>query len=87
MSPVRLVILAILIYIGYLLIRGSRGNKKNNLHEDTDTMSSSDVLVEDPVCKRLVPKGQACTLKDKNKDVYFCSDACRKAYVPEKDTE
>ncbi len=87
MSPVRLVILAILIYIGYLLIRGSRGNKKNNVHEQTDTTSSSDVLVEDPVCKRLVPKGQAYTLKDKKKDVYFCSDACRRAYGTEKDNE
>ncbi len=84
MSPVRLVILAILIYIGYLLIRGSRGNKKNNVHQQQDKIHSSDVLVEDPVCKRLVPKSQAHTLKDKKKDVYFCSDECRRAYEKEK---
>lgn len=87
MSPVRILIIGLLLYIGYRLIFG--GGKK-----DTDSKSSNgkidgreaveDVLVEDPVCKSLVPKQQAVTHKHDGKTYYFCSEKCCNQFVAEK---
>jgi YHS domain-containing protein len=35
-----------------------------------------DVLVEDPVCKSLVPRNQAVRLKHEGQLYYFCSEKC-----------
>lgn len=92
MSPIRLVILALLIYIGYLLIRGtkktsagSQGRKADQ--ENLDVGSSNDVLVEDPVCKKLVPKSQAISLTQRGETVYFCSEECCRIFVSQKGEE
>ena len=81
----RLVVLAILIYIGYLLIRGGFG-KKNNVARrgDSPHRGGNDVLVEDPVCKKLVPKQQAVTLEHGGETIYFCSEKCCRNFVSEK---
>ncbi len=36
-----------------------------------------DVLVKDPVCGAMVPKGQAVIHRSWGKTTYFCSEACR----------
>jgi YHS domain-containing protein len=43
----------------------------------------ADVLVEDPVCHKLVPKQQAIRLKSKkrNEIIYFCSEECCELFV------
>ncbi len=90
MSPIRLVILAILLYIGYLLIKGGSGNKKKVGDEKNDSEDSSaiaDVLVEDPVCKKLVPRQQAVQLEYKDGLKYFCSQECCDTFVSEKGAE
>ncbi len=88
MSPIRLIIIGILLYIGYLLIKGS-GKKKKNLEGDdkTEPSSLSDVLIEDPICKKLVPRQQAKTLEHEGETIYFCSDECCAKYVSEKGAE
>ncbi len=83
MSPIRLLIIAILIYIGYRLIKGSGGRKKVDDAADTQA-SVSDVLVEDPVCKKLVPREQAVHLQHEGKDIYFCSKQCCSSFVSQK---
>jgi len=89
MSPIRLVIIAILLYIGYLLIKGGSGKKKkSDDNPDLETPADvSDVLVEDPVCKKLVPRQQAISLDHGGEKVYFCSDECCKHFVSEKGAE
>ena len=89
MSPIRLVILAILIYIGYLLIRGGSGKKKKDtIDKDTDTPSGiADVLMEDPVCKKLVPKQQAVQIEHEGETIYFCSDKCCNMFISDKGVE
>jgi len=89
MSPIRLIILAILLYIGYLLIKGSSGKKKNETSDSelNGPSSVSDVLVEDPICKKLVPKQQAVTTQYKDKTVYFCSKECCSTFVSKKGAE
>lgn len=85
MSPIRLVILAILLYIGYLLIRGGSGKKKKKETPETDGPSkTADVLVEDPVCKKLVPKQQAVSLEHRDETIYFCSKKCCNTFISEK---
>jgi YHS domain-containing protein len=85
MSPLKLVVIAILLYLGYRLLisdwKKKRGNnrdeecRKENEPEDEQV---EDVLVEDPVCHKLVPKRQAIRLKQEGKQdyVYFCSEEC-----------
>lgn len=85
MSPIRLIILAILLYIGYLLIRGGSKKSEDDQSETLDGPdNASDVLVEDPVCKKLVPKQQAVTVEHENETVYFCSKECCNTFVSEK---
>ncbi len=84
MSPIKLVVLAILFYIAYrLLTSGKKKDKAENLSASTEQDSApvADVLVEDPVCRKLVPKQQAVRLQHKEKIVYFCSEACCDRFV------
>lgn len=84
MSPLRIVIIAILLYIGYRLITG--GRKKRNSEQDEKPESQSelpvqDVLMEDPVCHSLVPKQQAIHLRHRGSMVYFCSEECCNTFI------
>jgi len=82
MTPVRLVILAILFYIVWKLLSGIGNKKKSN--PDTkppDDGPVQDVLVEDPVCHTLIPKKQAIRLRQNGTTHYFCSDACCDKYT------
>lgn len=74
MSPIRILIIAILFYIGYRLIVG--GKKKKPTRE----IPKNDVLVEDPVCKKLVPKQQAIVYEAAGETHYFCSKKCCNVY-------
>jgi YHS domain-containing protein len=81
-SPIRIIIIAILLYIGYRLIVGG-GKKKtapsakvkegNNIHQN-------DTLEEDPVCKKLVPRQQAIQFEHNGTTHYFCSKKCCNTY-------
>ncbi len=90
MSPLRLAVLAVLIYIGYRLI--TSGWKNRNTHKFRPTESPmdptvTDVLVEDPICRTLVPQKQAVRLQHKDKVVYFCSEKCCDNYIKEHDKQ
>jgi len=81
MYIVRLVILGILFYIAWLLLRGIAGVKKispekrRKKRAETDA-HVEDVLVEDPVCHTLIPKNQAIRLRKNGETYYFCSETC-----------
>ncbi|MGB3210611.1 MAG: YHS domain-containing protein [Desulforhopalus sp.] len=79
MSPLRIIIIAILIYLAYRLITGGfnkppavRGRQKKPMKE----MPVSDTLEEDPVCKKLVPRQQAVEYEHQGEKHYFCSKEC-----------
>lgn len=82
MSPLRIIIIAILIYLAYRLIVGGRktptggGDKVKTERE----MPISDTLEEDPVCKKLVPRAQAVQLDLNGTTHYFCSRECCKTF-------
>ncbi len=89
MSPVKLIVIGILLYIGYLLIKGSVGKSKKNKQngEINGPSKVSDVLVEDPVCKKLVPRQQAITAEHEGKTIYFCSKECCNTFAIAKGAE
>ncbi|MBM9613693.1 YHS domain-containing protein [Desulfobulbus rhabdoformis] len=78
MTPLRLLILAILFYIGWRMLRRSLSNNSQQSvpPEPPPEEDPQDVLVEDPVCHVLIPKHQALRLRQDGKTYYFCSERC-----------
>ncbi len=81
MSPQRLLILAVLLYIAWRLIRNLIREKIAHEAEKQQKKKKKgaaveDILVEDPVCHTLIPKHQAIRLRQEGKTYYFCSDRC-----------
>lgn len=84
MNPLRIVIIAVLVYIGYRLLtsgKKSSGAQRGEQPDDAAEPRVSDVLMEDPVCHKLVPKHQAVRLRHQGETVYFCSDACCEEFI------
>lgn len=89
MSPIRILIIAALLYIAYRLIFGGKKSSKIASADNADDVYTQqqtieDVLVEDPVCHNLVPKQQAVRLEHNNEEIYFCSEKCCRQFVEEK---
>ncbi len=84
LALLRLFVIAVLIYIAFYLIFGKKKKKKLEEGRPEKKESVSDVLKEDPVCHKLVPKGQAVRLREKGKTVYFCSEECCEKYELDK---
>ena len=81
MMVIRLVVLAVLVYIAWILLRGIQGKKNPGAQDRPDGETGGDAnvqdtLMEDPVCHRLVPKHQAIRLRKDGQTYYFCSDEC-----------
>lgn len=81
MSPIRILILAVLFYLLYRLLTGGTKRVKKTNNSRTN---SHDVLVEDPICKVCVPKKQAVVLDEDGKTIYFCSPECREKFIATK---
>ena len=89
MTPLRLVIIGILLYILYRLLIGPK-KKQEEVQENGPASSEGavqDVLAEDPVCHTYIPKGQAVQLHHDKKMYYFCSDKCCEMFLKEKGAE
>lgn len=87
MGPVRILILAVLLYIGYRLIMKNFSKPDNEKESGKGTTKGgkiTDVLVEDPICHKLVPKQQAVELEMEGETQYFCSQECCDTYRSEK---
>lgn len=82
MGPLRILILAVLFYLGYRLIKANfikSDDEKKDDQQDEEVRKGgaiTDVLIEDPVCHKLVPKQQAYTLEAEDGAHYFCSKEC-----------
>ena len=92
MGPLRILILVGLLYIGYRLImrsinKGSGTKDEQKRPPAGEPERITDVLVEDPVCHKLVPKQQAIQLEVKGETHYFCSRECSEHFLSEKGEE
>ncbi|MDH4316848.1 MAG: YHS domain-containing protein [Desulfobulbaceae bacterium] len=80
MNPLRLVVLGALFYFGYRMVRSLLTQGRNFTNHDENQCENHndirDVLVEDPVCRTLIPKKQAIRLRHHERTYYFCSEAC-----------
>lgn len=79
MSPLRLLVLGVLFYLAWRLIRAGSPRKKADAAAESEgdaPVRPEDVLVEDPVCHVLVPKRQAVRLRKDGVTYYFCSEKC-----------
>ncbi|NOR11504.1 MAG: YHS domain-containing protein [Desulfovibrionaceae bacterium] len=84
MTPLRIFILAILFFILYRLLFGSRKRQKvADTHSKGQKTVPQDTLVEDPVCHSYVPKRQAIQAVKDGETFYFCSDKCCKTFLEE----
>lgn len=88
MSPLKLVIIAGLLYLGYRLFirdwKKKRGKGEDNSEKEIPQDDQVvDILVEDPICHKLVPKQQAIRLKQRGAEGYnyFCSEECCNKFV------
>ena len=89
MTPLRLIIIGLLLYILYRLLKGSRRKGMSGRKHGGAASGGAvqDVLVEDPVCHTLIPKGQAIQLHHDKQMYYFCSDKCCRMFLKEKGAE
>ena len=76
MIPLRLLILAVLLYVGWRLFRNYTAKKRSEIPKQGNDSGLQGVLVEDPVCHVLVPKHQAIRLRRDGITYYFCSERC-----------
>jgi YHS domain-containing protein len=89
MTPLRLLILAVLFYIGWQLIKNifrkkfSTGSGAGQVKNNEQGSRVEDVLVEDPVCHKLVPRKQAIRLHKNGEIIYFCSENCCDIFTDE----
>ena len=90
MTPVRLLVIGVLLYILYKLLVGPRGKGVSGSRRGEPQTTGNpvqDVLVEDPVCHTYIPKRQAIQLHHDKKMYYFCSDKCCQTFLKDKGVE
>ena len=89
MTPLRLLIIACLLYILYRLLVGPGKKKVSGSRKGGRSAGGAiqDVLVEDPVCHTYIPKGQAVQLRQDKQIYYFCSNKCYKTFLEKKGEE
>jgi len=83
MGPIRLAIIAGLIYLIYRLLTSSKGDTKRSVQDQRMNgrpQQVDDLLVEDPVCHTYIPQREAQSLKIKGAYYYFCSNECREKF-------
>lgn len=89
MGPLRILILAVLFYLGYRLIKSnfskSDEDKKSEDEEVRHGGAITDVLIEDPVCHKLVPKQQAYAMEAEDGLHHFCSKECADKFATDQD--
>jgi len=83
LSPLRLLIIAGLIYLIYRLLtrRGSRAGAALRDEKAPENSPVRDVLVEDPVCHTLIPRRQAINLYHGQQMYHFCSQQCCETFL------
>ena len=86
----KLLFLIALIYFGFKVLKFflkilnvSKTISANKTFFSTPPTKIDDVMIQDPYCKVYFPKRDGIHLKDKGKDLYFCSTNCRDKYLDE----
>ena len=92
MSLIKVVFVALALYIlwracGRLLRSLGMKSQQRDRVDHTEQLHPVVELVQDPVCKVYVPRGEAIVLKGQGEPIYFCSEKCRDHYVQQDDQQ
>ncbi|OGQ97771.1 MAG: hypothetical protein A2521_02395 [Deltaproteobacteria bacterium RIFOXYD12_FULL_57_12] len=86
--PVRLIILVFLLYILFRLLTGGKKRAPRPADEQRGPAGpAQDVLVEDPVCRTYIPRGQSVQLFHEHQMYYFCSQKCCQTFLTNKEAK
>ena len=77
----KLIILAILLYILYRLVKGAFKQDKGISGGRADRVI--DEMVQDPYCKIYIPRRQAVRRVHGGSEIFFCSDGCADRFEAE----
>nr|HID59329.1 YHS domain-containing protein [Desulfobacterales bacterium] len=80
----RFIILCILVYLGYRLLRGWTSPEGPNLRRSeytNDVGKIDDVMVKDPFCQTYFPKRKGIKEMIHGTEYHFCSKACRDKFM------
>ena len=83
----RLIILAVLFYLLYRLIRGfigSNAKSRQDFGRWKDSETIDDEMVKDPQCNTYFPKKDMIPYKVNGKILYFHSEECKSEYIRSK---
>ena len=78
----RLLILILLVYLCYRVFKSwmvSHVRLRSGPSEPPRPVD--DIMIQDPNCQVYLPKREAVHLKLNGKDLFFCSNTCRDAYI------
>lgn len=70
----RLISMAVLLYLLYLLLKGVL--KQGKAYKDETDDGAIDEMVQDPVCKTYIPRREAVKRTFGGKEILFCSKEC-----------
>ncbi len=85
MFMARLLAAGALAYAGFRLRKYLSNDKMPAQRQAEDAQPVEDVLMEDPVCQRLVPRQQALVLHHIGATHYFCSEHCRHLFQQQRE--
>ena len=80
----RLIILALLFYILFRLVKGLIRFDRGELREESNG-GVIDEMVQDPVCETYIPRRDAVKRVIGGKAFFFCSDQCASRYESERE--
>ncbi len=82
----KLLMLILAGYVGYRTLRS--WNRKRPLQRGEGAGGSDrrvdDIMVQDPVCKVYFPKKEGIRMHTDDKEYFFCSPACRDAFLKDR---
>jgi YHS domain-containing protein len=76
---IRLIIWALIFYVGYLLLKNLVGKQKGQGHQGPERRQG-ETTHRDPVCGVFVTEDDAVIGRHEGERLYFCSMACLEKY-------
>ncbi len=83
----RFLVILVLVWCGWRIYTGwtaRQGTLKKSDRVAEVKDATDDILEEDPVCGKLVPRSEAVRLQIFERSFYFCSKECCQAFRKEK---
>ena len=86
---IRFFIYMLLFYLGFKVVRSilNPGSKGAGRMFPSKPGEIDDIMIKDPVCNVYFPKREGIHLREKGKDLYFCSVQCRDKYLKQTTNE